>query len=1051
MKRRTIRHRVTVCAAVLLLCTAVLDAQQIDEASLARLPWRSIGPAVMGGRIDDVAVDERNPSVIYVGAASGGLWKTINAGTTWEPLFDRQDVSSIGDVALAPSNPDVVWVGTGEPNNRQSSTFGNGVYRSLDGGRTWSHAGLRDTQHIGRIIVDPTDADVAYVGALGRLWGPNKERGVFKTTDGGRTWMHALFINEDTGVVDLVMDARNRHVLYAAAYQRRRAAWGFSGGGTGSGIYKTSDGGRTWTKLTNGLPQGVTGRIGLASWRKDPRVLYALVEHKEGGTFRSDDAGATWRKVNTLNPRPMYYSKIHIDPTDDRRLYVLGASMFVSDDAGKTFADPVTGRAGANQAMSPIYDVGVHGDHHALWINPANPKHLILGNDGGLYFSFDGSLTWDKVNNIPLAQFYGIAVDMEKPYNIYGGLQDTHSWGGPSATRHQIGILNSDWFQINFGDGMYAQVDPTDPDTIYTESQGGNLVRFNRRTGDRKSIRPYPLEGERPYRFNWTAPIVVSPHDPKTIYLGGNRVFMSTDRGDTWTASADLTRAEDRDTLPIMGSLPSADWLSRHDGVSAWGTITTLAESAAQRGLLWAGTDDGLVQVSRDGGKTWTNVTEKIPGQPRKGRISRVEPSRTDAGTAYVSLDRHESDDFAPYLFVTRDFGQTWRSLAAGLPAPGWINVVREHPANPRVLFVGTETGLYVSTSGGERWTRFTGGFPTVPVDDLVIHPRDNDLIVGTHGRSIYVLDDLSAISGLTPQALTADAHVFPPRPATVMLLWKNDSYGAQRQFIGPNPPQGAIINYHLETASPGAKMTVRDAQGGILRELTAPGDAGLNRLVWDLRVAGYEGVPNARGPFVTPGTYTVSLAASGREISIPLQVGWDPDFPVSEPERASRVRFLTDAGRLQQRLQEAVSALAGVKTQLTSLEEQLKNVPSVAPILASATRLGASVDQLHRRAAGGGGGGEEGGGAGPTVRGTVNGLIGEIDGSGVQQGTLSGPTAVQRARLAAAGKQVDALQADLDRVLGDELNRLNEEINQLRIPRITDPRVAGQRRTSPE
>jgi len=1015
-----------------------VDAQQLDDAFLRRLPWRAIGPAVMGGRIDDVAVDERNPSVIYVGAASGGVWKTINAGTTWTPLFDRQSVSSIGDVALAPSNPEIVWVGTGEPNNRQSSTFGDGVYRSNDGGRNWAHVGLHDSHHIGRVVIDPSDPDIVFVAALGRLWGPNKERGVFKTTDGGRTWTNVLFINEDTGVVDMVIDPQNREVLYAAAYQRRRTPWGFNGGGPGGGIHKTADGGRTWTKLAGGLPQGILGRIGLAVWRKDPKVLYATVEHRgEGGIYRSDDAGSTWRKINSLNPRPMYYSKMHIDPQDDRRIYVLGASMYVSGDGGKTFVDPATGRPGSNQGMSPTYDVGVHGDHHALWINPANSKHLILGNDGGLYFSFDASVTWDKVNNIPLAQYYGIGVDMAKPYNIYGGLQDTHSWGGPSATRHHIGITNADWFQINFGDGMYAQVDPSDPDIVYTESQGGNIVRFHRRTGDRRSIKPHAPAGQPPYRFNWTAPIVISPHDSKRIYLGGNRVFTSRDRGDTWSASNDLTRAEDRDKRPIMGVLPSAEMLSRHDGVAAWGTITTLAESRLTAGLLWAGTDDGSVAVSRDGATTWTLLQDQIPTLKDRGRISRVEPSHAIPGTAYVAIDRHEYDDFAPYLYVTRDFGQTWTSIATALPPRGWINVVREHPANPQVLLVGAETGLFVTIDGGRRWARFTGVFPTVPVDDLLIHPRDHDLIVATHGRSLYVLDDVSWLGVVTHETSKLDLQLFPPRPATVMQLWKHESYGAQRQFVGPNPPHGALVHYSLGAARPGMKLTVRDEKGALVRELDVPGEAGLNRAVWDLRARGPAGVQNARGPFVLPGTYRVHLSAGGERLSVPVRVDWDPDFPLTDEERTSRFRYLTEAGNLQGRIYATGAALADVRTQLTSVQEQLKTARAAARTVDAATRFAASLEEVQRRIGGGGGGDEEGGG-GSGLRSRVNSLITEIDGTGVQQGTLHGPTAVQSARLAAAQPDVEKLMTEVDRVLLTELRQLNDQVTRLKIPAIT-------------
>jgi len=1020
-------------------------AQKLDEAGLKQLAWRAIGPAVMGGRIDDVAVDERNPTTIYVGAASGGVWKTTNHGTTWTPLFDRQGVASIGDIALTPSQPDLVWVGTGEPNNRQSSSFGDGVYKSTDGGRTWAHMGLRDTQHIGRVIIDPVDPDTVYVAALGRLWGPNTERGVFKTTDGGRTWSNVKFIDQDTGFVDMVMDPTNRQVLYAAAYQRRRAPWGFNGGGPGSGIYKTSDGGRTWIELTNGLPSGTIGRIGLAIWRKDPRVLYATVEHRtEGGTFRSDDGGETWRKMSNVNPRPMYYSKIHIDPTTDQRIYVLGASFFASNDGGRTFADPVTGRAGANDTMSPTYDLGVHGDHHALWIDPANPKHLILGNDGGLYFSFDGSVTWDKVNNLPLAQFYGIGVDTATPYNIYGGLQDTHSFGGPSATRHYLGILNEDWVQINTGDGMYAQADPSDPDTIYTESQDGNLSRFHRPTGDRKPIRPSAPAGEPPYRFNWTSPLVISPHDSKTLYFGGNRVFRSTDRGETWTAGPDLTRGENRDDLTIMGAKPGPDMLARNDGVTAWGTITTLAESRVQAGVLWAGTDDGVVQVSRDAGQTWRNVTDRIPGPARKGRISRVEPSHRDAGTVYVALDRHQDDDFAPYLFVSRDFGETWKALATGLPSMGWINVVKEHPKSPNVLLAGTETGLFVTLDGGASWTRFTHGFPTVPVDDLVIHPRELDVIVGTHGRAIYVLDDAAALAALTAEVAASELHVFPPRPAMVFQQWKHESYSAQRVFIGPNPPFGAILTYYVKgDQKEPAGITIRDAAGAVVRNLEGKADPGLNRVVWDLRRAAPTVLTNQRGPLVVPGSYTATVSVGRQESKATITVVPDPAISVSDTERQLRHQFLTDVLNVNAGLAQAGADVRGVREQLTGLQEQLKRTPgAAASVVDGAARLEKTLADLQMRiGGGGGGGGEEGGGGGGGLRGRANGLFSELDGSGIHQGTLTGPTQAQRQRLEALRSDAATLQTAIERALDVELTTLNTEIQKQKVPRIVRPR----------
>ena len=1019
-------------------------AQRLEESALAQLEWRSIGPAVMGGRIDDVAVDERDTSTIYIGAASGGLWKTTNAGTTWTPLFDRQETSSIGDIALAPSNQDIVWVGTGEANNRQSSTFGNGVYKSVDGGRTWTHMGLEDTHHIGAVVVDPIDPDIVYVAALGHLWGTNADRGVFKTTDGGRTWSKVKFIDQDTGFVDLVIDPSDHNVLYGAAYQRRRAPWGFNGGGPGSGLYKTIDGGRTWMKLMRGLPEGTIGRIGLAIWKANPRVVYATIEHRQqGGTYRSDDAGETWRKMSDVNPRPMYYSKIYIDPTTDRRIYILGSSLFVSADGGRSFADPVSGRAGANEAMSPTYDLGVHGDHHALWIDPKNPKHLILGNDGGLYFSFDGTVTWDKINNIPLGQFYGLSVDMQTPYNVYGGLQDTHSFGGPSATRHFLGILNDDWVQINTGDGMYAQVDPKDPNTIYTESQDGTLSRFYRPTGDRKAIRPVAPPGEPPYRFNWTSPVVVSRHAPNTLFFGGNRVFRSSDRGDTWTAGPDITRAEDRNAFSIMGAKPD-ETLARNDGVAAWSTITTLAESPLQAGLLWAGTDDGLVQMSRDGGATWVNVTERVPGPPRKGRISRVEPSSRAAGTVYVAIDRHQDDDFAPYLCVSNDSGQTWKTLSGALPKLGWVNVVKEHPQNPRVLFVGTETGLFFSLDGGSTFTRFTHRFPTVPVDDLVIHPRDNDLVVATHGRSFYVLDDISALSSFTSQIAAEDVHLFTPRPAQIIQRWKHESYSAQRVFAAPNPPAGAVLTYYVKTGSKTpAAVAVKDASGTVVRELQGTANAGLNRVVWDLRSGVPPGLTGAHGPFVLPGVYQVSLKTENRESATQVRVEPDAAFPLTDAERQSRFTFLTDTLRLQADLARAADGLRNVREQITRLENQLKQLsPAPSSVLEAAARFGKTLADLQSRVCGGGGGAgaEEGGGGGGGLRGRANGLFSELDGSGIHQGTMTGPTAIQRQRLESARKDAQALQGDIDRAFNTDLSPLNEEIARVKLPQIVKP-----------
>ena len=1012
--------RVVALVAAMVWLAAAAGAQPIPDTLLDGLELRSIGPAVMGGRIDDVAVDESRPWVIYIGAASGGLWKTTNAGTTWTPLFDDQVVSSIGDVALAPSDPEIVWVGTGEPNNRQSSTIGGGVYKSTDGGASWEHAGLADTHHVGRIAIHPTDPATVYVAAVGHLWGANAERGVFRSSDGGRSWDKVLFIDADTGVIDLAMDPTNPRVLYAAAYQRRRTPWGFSGGGAGSGLYKTADAGETWRRLEQGLPEGTLGRIGLDVYRADPRVVYATVQHgDEGGVYRSDDRGESWARMSDLNPRPMYYSKIRVDPNDDGRIYVLGGPFYSSDDAGRTFT--------RNTDMTPTYDVGVHGDHHTLWVDPANSDHLILGGDGGLYVSWDASTTWDKVNNIPLGQFYAIGVDMQTPYNVYGGLQDTHSWGGPSATRRHIGILNSDWYQINFGDGMYQQVDPTDPDTVYTESQGGNIVRFDRATGDRKTIKPNPPDGDEPYRFHWTAPIAISPHDSNRVYLGGNRLFTSTDRGESWDASGDLTRAEDRDALPIMGEVPDEATLSRHDGTSNWGTITTIAESPIAPGVLWVGTDDGLVQVSRDEGQTWTSQAGRFPGlEDARTLVSRVVASNANPGRAYASFDRHRLDDFSQYIYTTDDYGGAWRAIGDGLPDDaGWVNVVVEHALNPNLLFAGTETGVFVSIDRGAYWSRLRGNFPTVPVDDLVIHLRDNDLVVGTHGRSIYILDDVTPLIELSAEVLRSPAHLYEIRPATEFHLWKHESYGAQRQFIGANPPFGAILTYSVGADADDVSVTILGPSGETVRALDGPGTEGLHRLIWDLRAAVPDGLDADRGPLVPPGRYTVRLDVAGRRHEQPVEVNVDPAVSqVEQSEHEARYDFLITVNVLRATVAETLGRLDAVVDQVQALLDRDVELPAM--VTTAANQVLDAVRPLREQLRGP----EDGPTFGvPNLRAQASRLFGEIDGGEVRQGTFGGPTAGQQARLGVIRQSLDAAVAESNDVLASTVAALNQVI----------------------
>ena len=644
---------------LVLVAFAALADVASAQSPFDNLRFRSIGPAVMGGRIHDVEVDPNDHSTIYAAAAGGGLWKTTNHGVLWSPIFDATGENSFGDVAIFPANSNIVWAGTGEQNNRQSSTWGGGMYRSTDAGASWTFIGLRETGSIGRVVPHPGDANIAWVAALGDLWKPTEHRGVYRTNDGGKTWARVLYVDSTTGAVELVMDPRSANVLYAATYTRLRSAFGFNGGGSGSAIWKSVDGGTTWAKLANGLPTGDKGRIGLAISQSRPDVLIATIEHaQQGGTYRSEDAGATWRRVSGTNPRPMYYSKPSIDPTNDQRVWMMGVQPSKSENGGTTF-EPMPN--------SPTYDLGLKDDHHALWIDPRDSRHLLLGGDGGLHESWDLGYTYSRINNFAIGQFYRIAVDDRDPYWIYGGMQDAHSWMGPSATSHWMGILNSDWQQIGFSDGTGHAVDRKGARFVYSTSSGGNLTRVDVVTGDRYDIQPRASAGTR-YRFDWTAPIVASQHKAGTVYLGANHLLISNDFGSTWRQTADLTRSVNRDTLRLGGVLNTDIRLSRNDGETNFSEITTVAESPRDPKVLWVGTDDGLVQLSRDGGKTWTEVGRNLPNLPTLAFIDRVVASGASPAVAYVTVENHRMGDFAPYIFRTSDFGATWRRVTTGLP-----------------------------------------------------------------------------------------------------------------------------------------------------------------------------------------------------------------------------------------------------------------------------------------------------------------------------------------------------------------------------------------------
>jgi photosystem II stability/assembly factor-like uncharacterized protein len=890
--------------------------------------WRSIGPVGQGGRVDDIEADPTDSRVFFIGFATGGIWKTTNNGTTFKPVFDTYETHSIGDIAIAPSRTSVMYVGTGEPNNRQSSSFGAGMYKSIDGGETFSFIGLRETQSIARVVVHPANPDVVWVAAVGHLFGPNPERGVFKTTDGGATWKQVLKVDENTGATDLVVDPSNPNTLFAATYQRRRTACCFVGGGEGSGIWRSDDGGETWSKVNGGgLPEGMKGRIALAMTKADPNVVYAQIElaaddeeplpedeqqrwqrlaradslppdPQYSGVWRSGDKGRTWEFRSNENGRPMYFSQIRVSPQDANLVYTVELDVWKSRDGAKTWKQ---------------LDGYGHVDQHAFWIDPLSDDHMMIGNDGAVDVTWDEGETWESLRTFAVGQPYYASVDMRRPYYVCTGLQDNGSWCGPSSVRTGD-ILAQDWYRVGGGDGFYTLMDPSDYNIVYAESQNGNVRRVNLRTGEQGSIRPAPPTAQNPssnirpvppvgtiIRWNWNTPILLSPHNPSTIYAGANRLFISRDRGDTWTMSGDLTKSVDRDKVVLMGfknDLPRCDQqvrgvkciLSRNDGVTNYGTIVTVGESPVVPGILWVGTDDGNIQVSKDGGATWTEVGKNIPGGTKEYYVSRVEASWFDAGTAYASLDGHRSDDLKPYVYVTRDFGATWTSIVSDLPAYGNVNTVRQDPKNPTLLYVGTEFGFFISGDEGKSWVRFMNNLPVVRIDDVLVHPRDGDLILSTHGRSVWIMDDITALQAMRTETLPESVHLFQPREA---VAWANDvqkgrSVTGDKNWLGENAPPGTAIHYYLAGAATGdVTLTISDVvTGQTFRTLKGTGTAGLNRVQWDLK--GEQPPPRAGGggggggggqnqaPTAAPGTYRVTLSVNGQSFTTTVRVLMD-------------------------------------------------------------------------------------------------------------------------------------------------------------------------------
>jgi photosystem II stability/assembly factor-like uncharacterized protein len=1006
------------------LSANILFAQPSRTDAIRSLKFREIGPSVMGGRADDLAVVESDPRTAYVALASGGVWKTSNAFITWEPVFDNEPVSSIGAVAVAPSDPAIVWAGTGEANNRQSSSWGNGVYRSLDAGHTWQHMGLADTHHIGRIVIHPQNPNVVYVAALGHLWGPNHERGVFKTIDGGKTWTQALYVSDDTGVTDIALDRTSPETLYAAAYERRRTAFGYNGGGPESALYKSVDGGATWSKLTSGLPKGDLGRIALDIYRRNTNIVYALIEHPQGGVFRSNDKGVTWTKMGSTNPRPSYFSQIRVDPNNDQRIWVHGSSLMASDDGGKTFRNSTLSTANGVKGS-------MHEDFHAQWIDPANSDHMISGNDGGMQTTWDGGAHWELHNNVAIGQFYGISYDFKRPYNICGGLQDNDSWCGPSASLIIRGISNDEWIKVGGGDGMYSQVDPTDPNWIYSDSQDGNITRRDLRTQQSRGIRPREDDEKSPrYRFQWTSPFIISHFDSKTLYLGGNYVFKSTDRGDSWTRlGPDLTTGVDRNKMAILGKMPDRDMLSRHDGVTSYPNITTLSESPVRAGVLWAGTDDGNVQVTRDG-KTWTNIT--IPGVPKGTYVSRVLASKYAEGTAFVAFDGHRGNDFNPWLFMTSDFGEHWTNVSAGIN--GSLQVIVEHFRNQNLLFAGTEFGLFVSFNRGKNWQELKNNLPRVPVDDILIHPRENDLILGTHGRSIWILDDITPLEQLTDEVLTTEAHLFDVRPAAEWRMMDAKTAIGHAFFVAENPPYGAIVTYFAgKVSARGAAIDILNSAGKVVRTMrNLPVEPGLNRTAWDLRTdvptsgGGGRG-GQARGVLVAPGEYTIRLTIGGSPLTKKVTIEDDLRISLSAEDRAKRTQAVTELFDMAKESGEAERSFTALRTTLTGFR-----TPTAARL---PDAVGKAVDDVLKRM--------DGIEPAPTpdrtleyisppVSQRISRLLGAID------AYAPAPTADQLTQIQQLRAEMTDVDAKMKQITGDEVPKLNKLMNDAGVPHIT-------------
>ncbi|MDX1908124.1 MAG: glycosyl hydrolase [Bacteroidia bacterium] len=1053
------------------------EKELLSGPVLGALKFRSIGPALTSGRVIDFAVNPLKPAEYFVAAASGGVWKTVNAGTTYEPVFDGEGSYSIGCLAMDPQNSSVIWVGTGENNAQRSVAYGDGVYKSTDGGKTWKNMGLKQSEHIGKILVHPRNSQVVFVAAQGPLWAPGGDRGLYKTQDGGKTWRKVLDISENTGVNEVICDPRNPDIMYASSWQRRRHVWTLISGGPETAMYKSTDGGETWEKSMSGLPSGDLGRIGLAISPINPDIVYAVIEASEnGGLYRSADQGASWQKRSGTYTSGNYYQELVADPHQIDRIYLMDTYLKVSDDGGTTFRN--------------LGEKSKHVDNHAMWIDPQHPDHYLVGCDGGIYETWDRAKTWNYKPNLPITQFYKVALDRSEPfYYVYGGTQDNFSLGGPSRTTHISGITNEDWFVTNGGDGFESQVDPVNPDIVYAQAQYGYLVRFDRKSGESIFIQPQPGKGEDAYRWNWDAPLLISPHSPQRIYFGANKLFRSDDRGNTWQViSPDLTRQLDRNALPVMGRVWSMDAVAKNQSTSIYGNTTALSESPVQPGLLYVGTDDGLVQVSDNDGGAWRKL-ESFPGVPERTYVNMLLASRHEAQTVYAAFNNHKNGDFKPYLLKSTDKGVTWTSITGNLPARGSVYCIAEDPKLPSLLFAGTEFGVYVTLDGGQKWTQLKGGLPTIAVRDMEIHPAENDLVLATFGRGFYVLDDYSPLRSLSRELLDKPAHIFPVSEALLYIPsrpqgLRGKSFLGESFYLGENPAVGAVFTLYLKEGlktskqlrqeaekkaleakqsityptadqirqedleeAPYLLVTILDKNKSVVTRIKTGANAGTQRITWNFRYPSTAPVSlrnqDSDDPFsdpetgylALPGTYYVSLSqvVNGQTTELVAPQAFEvkslQNTTLPATDVAAREAFLIELSELRRRILGATTLLGELTNKVKHAKAAVYATPD-APIsllntirglelrLAEISRQLNGDASLARREF-------------PVPPGIVDRIETAVYGL---WGSTSAPTTTQREAVRIAREDFGMVQTALEALVRD-LRQLEQDLSQYQAP----------------